>query len=284
MHCMSIYSLESMDTWNKNRKKIVGNPCKKKRTGCCTGVACSGNWTYFFYFIFAGHVQIFWNIVTIHCCITSSHFHVILLFLFLSSETPATFCHWLGQPICVLSFIIFIYFAHEWSFGKKKLSPCAKSHFHRHSVIEHCSSVIRVNTEYLNTSGTLQCANSVLPTQLIETTLHARGLCHAHTPSNPVNRANQNCFLGRSLLGTNSSFFTELKMRYVDGLQKCCATLKDACPYNKVQCFAAFHHLKKSLTQVANWDCGPSFTEHTPFGEVTQVNHHGIIKIKMTVG
>lgn len=133
----------------------MGDLCKKNRTGCCTGVTCSGNWTYFFYFIFAGRVQIFWNIVAIHCCITSSHFHIIFHFFLVIRDTSNVSSWAKPTNLCVVIHPIYLFCSWMVLWGKK-LSPLAESHFHRHSVIEHCSFIITVNTEYLKTSGTLQ--------------------------------------------------------------------------------------------------------------------------------
>lgn len=124
MHCMSIYSLESMDTWNKKRKNC-GRFMQKKKNMMLHRCCLFRKLNLFFLLHFCWSCANFLK----HCRHTLLHhqFSLSHYFSFFSChQTPATFRHGLSQPICVLSFIIFIYFAHEWSFGEKNFHHLQK--------------------------------------------------------------------------------------------------------------------------------------------------------------
>lgn len=95
-----------------------------------------------------------------HCRHTLLHHQFSLShhfsFFFLVIRDTSNVSSW-AKPtnLCVVIHPIYLFCSWMVLWGKK-LSPLAESHFHRHSVIEHCSFIITVNTEYLKTSGTLQ--------------------------------------------------------------------------------------------------------------------------------
>lgn len=123
MHCMYIYSWESMDAWNKNICRWSIQKKKKRKQDVAQVLLVQEIELIIFYFIFAGHMQIFWNIVTIRCCVTSCHFHIIQSFFFFSpSKKPAWFLSWaMPTNLCVVIHPIYLFCSWVVLWKKKKL-------------------------------------------------------------------------------------------------------------------------------------------------------------------
>lgn len=113
--------------WMPETKTFAGDLCKKKKKkkqDVAQVLLVQEIELIIFYFIFSWSYANFLKHChhTLLCHQLSLPYHSKFFFFFSRHQrNQHGFCHGLCQPICVSSFILFIYFAHEWSFGKKKL-------------------------------------------------------------------------------------------------------------------------------------------------------------------